>query len=42
MEFLDTSLTKDSSLLLYAIHSTSLVLKILTENLRNKKTRVYA
>ncbi len=44
MEFFDISLTKDSSLLHYDIHSplkkTILVSKILTKNLRNTKTRV--
>ncbi len=51
MEFLDINLTKDSSLLLHAIHSPFywrilkktllfLVFKILTKNPRNKKTQV--
>jgi len=53
-EFLEISLTKDSSLLLHAIQSTFyslsdfeenqifLVLKILTKNPRKKKTVVYS
>jgi hypothetical protein len=51
MEFLDFSLTRDSSLLLYAIHSVSTggELRLYSgfkntykKNPRNKKTRVYA
>jgi hypothetical protein len=53
MEFLDINLTKDLSLFLNPIHSpfywrilnkTTLLsgFKIITKNLRNKKTRVYS
>jgi hypothetical protein len=51
MEFLDFNLTKDSSLLLHAIHSISSggeprlysgFKKYMQKNPRNKKTRVYA
>ncbi len=47
MEFLDIRLTKDTILLLHAIHSPWRILKetistLVLKNLRNEKTRVYS